>query len=62
MNNLLELQNNINYFFKDEKLLEQALTHLSYANDNNVPSYERLEFLGDALSLVKAPTSKLKCL
>lgn len=49
MNNLLELQNNINYFFKDEKLLEQALTHLSYANDNNVPSYERLEFLGDAI-------------
>lgn len=49
MSNLLDLQNTINYHFKDEKLLEQALTHQSYANDNNTHSYERLEFLGDAV-------------
>ncbi|WP_456400367.1 ribonuclease III [Mesoaciditoga sp.] len=28
---------------------EWALTHSSYANENGVPSYERLEFLGDAV-------------
>ena len=26
-----------------------ALTHTSYANENNVKSYERLEYLGDAV-------------
>jgi len=33
------------YEFRDERLLEQALTHRSHARHNN----ERLEFLGDAL-------------
>ena len=28
---------------------ETALTHTSYANENNVKSYERLEYLGDAV-------------
>lgn len=31
------------------KLYEQALTHTSYANEHNYPSYERLEYLGDAV-------------
>ncbi len=31
------------------KLYEQALTHTSYANENRVESYERLEYLGDAV-------------
>lgn len=31
------------------KLYEQALTHTSYANENNTESYERLEYLGDAV-------------
>lgn len=36
--------------FRDQKLLEQALTHSSYANENPGHSHnERLEFLGDAL-------------
>ena len=36
--------------FRDQKLLEQALTHSSYANENPGNSHnERLEFLGDAL-------------
>ena len=30
-------------------LLNTALTHTSYANEHNVESYERLEFLGDAV-------------
>jgi ribonuclease-3 len=34
---------------KNEDLLLTALTHSSYANENNVESYERLEFLGDAV-------------
>lgn len=33
----------------DNKILGVALTHTSYANEHNVPSYERLEFLGDAV-------------
>jgi len=38
------LENEINYFFKDKDLLNRALTHKSYDNkDNN----EKLEFLGD---------------
>ncbi len=28
---------------------ERALTHSSYANERGVPSYERLEFLGDSI-------------
>jgi ribonuclease-3 len=34
---------------KNEKLLEVALTHSSYANEHNCESYERLEYLGDAV-------------
>ena len=33
----------------DISLYETALTHTSYANENNIESYERLEFLGDAV-------------
>ncbi len=33
----------------DSKLLSTALTHTSYANEHNCASYERLEFLGDAV-------------
>lgn len=39
----------IGYTFRNRKLLEQALTHSSYANDRNAESYERLEFLGDSI-------------
>jgi len=34
---------------KNEKLLTTALTHSSYANETKTESYERLEFLGDAV-------------
>lgn len=33
----------------NSKLLEIALTHTSFANEHGVESYERLEFLGDAV-------------
>ena len=47
-----KLAERIGYTYKNEKLLEQALTHTSYVNElriNKRDSYERLEFLGDAV-------------
>ena len=49
MNNIDFIYDKIGYKFKDAKLLDTALTHSSYANENGVESYERLEFLGDAV-------------
>ena len=49
MNNIEKLQDLIGYWFNDVSLLKEALTHSSYANENNTRSYERLEFLGDAV-------------
>ena len=48
---LKELQKKIRYDFKDEKWLEVAMTHSSYANEmkHNIQYNERLEFLGDAV-------------
>lgn len=43
---LKDLQIQLGYFFKDETLLELALTHKSYSNSSN---NERLEFLGDSI-------------
>jgi ribonuclease-3 len=39
----------IGYRFDDPELLTTALTHSSFASENDVESYERLEFLGDAV-------------
>lgn len=39
----------IGYKFRDQALLIQALTHPSYAQISKTASYERLEFLGDAV-------------
>lgn len=47
-----ELEKRIGYQFRDKRLLKQALTHSSYANEqkiNKLKDYERLEFLGDAV-------------
>ena len=45
----------------DINLYETAFTHTSYANENNVASYERLEYLGDAvLELVMSEYLYLK--
>jgi ribonuclease-3 len=46
------LKNKIGYNFNDERLLETALTHSSFANENrslNLLCNERLEFLGDSV-------------
>lgn len=40
---------NIGYEFKNKKLLEVALTHISLANEINIESNQRLEFLGDSI-------------
>ncbi len=56
MNHLKEFEEIIGYRFSDRSLLETALTHSSFANENrnkNILYNERLEFLGDSvLSLV----------
>ena len=46
---LEKLEQNIGYTFKNKKLLITALTHTSYAYENKVKSYERLEYLGDSI-------------
>lgn len=43
---------NLDYKFKDKKLISTALTHSSYANEHKnegIECNERLEFLGDAI-------------
>ena len=45
----MTIEENIEYSFKDKSLIEEALTHTSYANENNVNSNEKLEFLGDSI-------------
>ena len=47
--NLEELEKNIGYTFKNKELLKQALRHTSYANERNLESNEKLEFLGDSI-------------
>ncbi|HKD19782.1 MAG TPA: ribonuclease III [Thermoanaerobaculia bacterium] len=45
-------QQTLGYTFRDRDLLERALTHKSYSNENREarsPNNERLEFLGDAV-------------
>ncbi len=49
INNIEMFEKNIGYTFKDKTLLEKALTHTSYAYENKVESYERLEYLGDSI-------------
>ena len=45
------LEARLGYTFQDRSLLQQALTHSSYANENRggLSSNERLEFLGDSI-------------
>ena len=47
-----QLEQIIGYTFQNKKLLKQALTHSSYANEKKLGKLgcnERLEFLGDAV-------------
>lgn len=51
-NTLLLLEKKIGYHFKDISLLQQAITHSSFTNEqkiNKLRNYERIEFLGDAI-------------
>ena len=44
------LEKALGYRFRDPELLERALTHRSFANEQGLESHnERLEFLGDAI-------------
>ncbi|MCC8135790.1 MAG: ribonuclease III [Ruminococcus sp.] len=55
MEDIEKFESVIGYTFKDKKLIHQALSHSSYANEKKNPggSNERLEFLGDSvLSIV----------
>ncbi len=52
MADLNQLEEEINIKFNDRNLLQSALTHRSYLNENRswpLPHNERLEFLGDAV-------------
>lgn len=55
MNNLegyRELEEKIEYKFKNPSIIKQALSHSSYTNEvkiTKVDDYERIEFLGDAV-------------
>ncbi len=51
INELIPLQGALCYKFKDLDLLNKALTHKSYSNENPlvVKNNERLEFLGDSV-------------
>lgn len=48
---MTELEQRLQYQFKDESLLKRALTHKSFANEmkQKVEHNEKLEFLGDAV-------------
>lgn len=45
---IFHLQKSIGYFFKNESLLQKAITHKSF-NTKVSHNYEQLEFLGDAI-------------
>lgn len=45
----MNIEESIGYTFKNKALIEEALTHTSFANENNTESNEKLEFLGDSI-------------
>lgn len=45
----MKLLEDLNITTDNEKLYQKAFTHTSYANENDTTSYERLEYLGDAV-------------
>jgi len=46
---LQEIEEKLGTSFIRKELLNQALTHSSYGNEQKIPDNERLEFLGDAI-------------
>lgn len=45
----MEILKKLGIEIKDKDLLDMAFTHTSYANEEKTESYERLEYLGDAV-------------
>jgi ribonuclease-3 len=45
----VEILNKLNISFQNIDIYKQAFTHTSYANEEGCKSYERLEYLGDAV-------------
>ena len=45
----MNIEESIGYTFKNKSLLDEALTHISYAHEKGVNSNEKLEFLGDSI-------------
>lgn len=45
----MKILEDIDIHIQNQKLFDTAFTHTSYANEENVESYERLEYLGDAI-------------
>ncbi|KAF3032326.1 Dicer-like protein 2 [Didymella heteroderae] len=58
----LEVETMIGYRFRDASLLREALTHPSCGVDASTESYQRLEFLGDAVLDVLISTHLSRCL
>lgn len=46
---LENIEKRIGYTFTNKELLKKALTHSSYANEHQIESNEKLEFLGDSI-------------
>lgn len=49
MKRIGECEKVLGYRFRRKSRLKEALTHSSFAYENNLPSNERMEFLGDAI-------------
>ena len=52
VDDMRDLEKKLNYTFRNQALLEEALNHSSYANEHKKDKAvcnERLEFLGDAV-------------
>ena len=45
----MNIEEKINYNFKNKDILLEALTHSSYGNESSKKDNERLEFLGDSI-------------
>lgn len=45
----MEILKKLEIPYKEDRLYIRALTHTSFANEENCESYERLEYLGDAI-------------
>ena len=60
-----DLESTLGLRFKDQGLLQQALVHRSFLNEqggSTVDSYERMEFLGDAVLELVISTELYRCL